>query len=165
MHQNKRLDFLKNLGCWKMWLGVSQGLYVNHGVGVLCSLSPESFRLVTRPERATAPWLTCPGFLPTETRAWEGRKQKWCTATSDIWEKRRRSLTQELGKQWISHSLAKAPGSYWVRSSSKNPSSYTSCPLLTSQATTGHREQGCPTSPRPWMRQSLRIHFAYSFCC
>lgn len=86
---------------------------------------------------------------------------------SHIWHlgKEETVLDTRVGKQWISHSLAKAPGSYWVRSSSKNPSSYTSCPLLTSQATTRHREQGCPTSPRPWMRQSLSIHFAYSFCC
>lgn len=81
----------------KMWLWVSQGLHVNHGVGVLYSLSPESLSLVTGPEHTVAPWLTCPGFLPVETKAWEGRKQKWCMVTSCIWEERIQSLTQELG--------------------------------------------------------------------
>lgn len=93
-----------------MWFWVSQGLYANHRVGVLCSLSPESFRLVTQSERAKAPWLTWPRIPSYGNQSVGGEQTEMVCSHIAHLGREEMVLDTRVGKHWISHSLAKAQG-------------------------------------------------------
>ena len=165
MHQNEWLDFLKNLACWEnMALSVPRAICKSWG---RCVVQSQSWIIQTSDmTREHYSSLTHMPRIPSYgNQSVGGEKTEMVHSHISHLGRQKTVLNTRVGKHWISHSLAKAPGSYWVRSSPKNSISYKSCPFLTSQATTGQKEQGCPTSQCSWMRQSLQICFKYSSCC
>lgn len=165
MYQNKWLDFLKNLACWEnVALSIPRAVCKSWGRCVLQS-RPWIMQAGDTTRACYSSLTHMPRIPSYGNQSVGGEKTEMVHSHISRLGREETVLDTRVGKHWISHSLAKAPGSYWVRSSPKNSSSHKSCPLLTSQAATGQREQGCPTSPCPWMRCSLHIHFTYSFCC
>lgn len=165
MHQSKWVYFLKNLACWEnVALSVPRATCKSWG---RCVVQPQPW--ITQPgdrTRAHCCSLTHMPRIPScGNQSVGGEKTEMVHGHILHLGREDTVFDTRVGKHWVSHSSAKAPGSYWVRSSPKNSSSINLVLFWHPRHQTKQREQGCPTPLYPRMRQSLCIHFTYSFCC